>query len=474
MSSYALTSKHKSYPSARVKNPHGSDIEVHVLGQLGVGGGSHLIASMNVRQAEHPDYIDALDEPSARIGNVDLAHQDPSSLYTFSVSRNGHPWHRHAGTRSFTAISGSAGTELRFSTATDAELALDPRLFLRRMHCISVPPDCLFTVRFGREVWHQFLSENGRHQHPALFAVSCHPNELDGNLSAQQRQAIDDNAASIPGLTEVLPVSVMALLEHMDLHAAGVTHTRLMMHTPFQSTLIQCSRLRSWFGALRTAFVKRVSYHAYHYHSSQLQVVRGAGKTSPLLEAALPASARTHTDCVYADLSADQLAQRSPAAMLALLLQAFVDQPPQSVSKLMNLRNVLVKPLGLRQAKLGCPVSSLAGACLQKDDSNAWFAQRFPVHAQQISEHAAEVILGADDKHLRFRTAVGVQRNLDGSARVFLSTRVETLNAFGRFYMFAIRHTHERYIAPLLLRTALETVLQCVAATKPNALKIVS
>lgn len=468
MSEFALTSQHKSYPSARIKNPHGSDIEVHVLGQLGAGGGSHLITSMNLRQAEHPEYIDALDEPSARIGGVDLSHRDPSSLYTFSVSRNGHPWHRHAGTRTFTAISGSAGTELRFSTASDAELALDPRLFLRRMHCISVPPDSLFTVRFGREVWHQFLSERGRHQHPALFAISCHPNELDGELKPEQLHAVSENAASICSLTEVLPNAVTAMLENMDLRAAGVVHTRLRMHTPWQSALIQCGRLRSWFGALRTAFVKRVNYHAYHYQSSQLRVMRGDGKSSSLLNQVLPVSPRSHTDYVYADLRADQMAQSTPTTLLAALLQAFVDQPPASVSKLMSVRNVLVKPLGLRQAALGCPVSSLQGSC-----GAAWFAQRFPVHAQQIAANYAEVVLGADDKHLRFRTSVGVQRNLDGSARVFLSTRVQTLNTFGRFYMAAIRHTHERYVAPLLLRTALETVLQSTLTHSSNALNII-
>jgi hypothetical protein len=91
-----------------------------------------------------------------------------------------------------------------------------------------------------------------------------------------------------------------------------------------------------------------------------------------------------------------------------------------------------VRPLGLRTSPLGCPVSSLLSA-----SSPARFAGRFPVHALEIAEdgRSAQVILGADDKHLVFRSCVAV-RLLGGDVVEFeLSDRIACRNAFGRFYV---------------------------------------
>jgi hypothetical protein len=458
---FALTQAHASFPALSIPHPHGAPIEVHVLGQLGLGAGSHMIASMNLRQAQHPEYLDALDEPSTRIGAMHLQHDDPSTLYTFSVARGGHPWHRHAGGRVFTAISGSAGCELRFSTASDDEVELQPQLFLRRMHRVSIPPDCLFTVRFGRAVWHQFLASEGKHRHPALFAISSHPNELDGALSAAQKQQVEANQAGIASLTEVLPEAVRTLLAGVDWERAGVAHTRLAMHTPFQSMLAQCSRLRSFFGSVRQALVAKLSYRAYQFQNGGGRSVQRAEATpNALLDACLaPVDSRgkaVHTDYFYIHVGAEESAALSAPALLARLLEAFVEHPPLNVTRLMRIRNALVKPMGLRRSNLGCPVSSLL-----QTHSEAWFAQRFPVHAQQVDDVAqsAQVVLGADDKHLRFRTLVGVQKFLDGSARFYMSSRVSTKNLFGRFYLASINHTHQHYVSPLMLRTAVDHAL---------------
>ena len=46
-----------------------------------------------------------------------------------------------------------------------------PAAFARALRRVQIPPDCLFTVRFGGGTWHQFVP---RHPgHPALFALSC-------------------------------------------------------------------------------------------------------------------------------------------------------------------------------------------------------------------------------------------------------------------------------------------------------------
>ncbi|MGL6290489.1 MAG: DUF2867 domain-containing protein, partial [Silanimonas sp.] len=118
----------------------------------------------------------------------------------------------------------------------------------------------------------------------------------------------------------------------------------------------------------------------------------------------------------------------------------------------MRLRNALVMPLGLRRSPLGCPVSSLLNECPRER-----FAGVFPVLGQRVSADGrrAEVLLGADDRHLRFRSVVGVKRHLDGHMDVVLGSRVAPRNAFGRLYMALIATVHRRYVGPILLRRAL-------------------
>lgn len=198
-------SQTEAFPSAHLS--WGLDqlpVEVVLLAQLDVGAGDRLIADAADRQARHSGYIDALDEPSARLAVMHPDLDDPSSLYTFKVGRRGHPFHRHAGHRVFTAIAGSGGVQLRFARADDAACLADPDIFIRALKFVDVPPDALFLVRFGGETWHQFVPL-GPTAHPALFAISCHTNEWGGRLSPQQRQAVRQNQADIATLTEVLP-----------------------------------------------------------------------------------------------------------------------------------------------------------------------------------------------------------------------------------------------------------------------------
>ena len=161
----ALTQVVPSFPSARIAGRNGGPpVEVSLIAQLGIGAGDRLIADACARQRRHEHFVDELDEPSTRLAGMDLANNDPSSLYTFAVGAKGHPFHRHAGHRVFTAVSGSAGAQLRFSSASSEQIAQDPRHFLRQLRHIDIPPDSLFTVRFGGETWHQFAPRDAAHR----------------------------------------------------------------------------------------------------------------------------------------------------------------------------------------------------------------------------------------------------------------------------------------------------------------------
>ncbi len=445
----------RSFPSISLPScGDGSPVEVALIAQLGLGAGDALLRDAGLRQAQHPRFVDALDEPSARLGGMHLAHGDASSLYSFSVGRHGHPFHRHAGPRMFTAIAGSGGAQLRFSTVSDVQLQHDPAAFVRALRCIDVPPDCLFTVRFGSGTWHQFVSRHPRH--PALFALSCHADERSGALSDAQRARIDAGAADIPSLTDTLPPAVQQVLDQTALDQ--LPRVTLTLRAPAASALARlCAGSRNMVGWVRSGLTRLRPAHGYIARRAACGTLdlHPAPPADSLLQQALP-QGFDHQDYTRLTLPAHSVAGNSAHALLEAVLDGFVRNPPPGVGRLMALRNLLVAPLRLRTSPLGCPVSSLLS-----DAPGERFAHRFPVHAQatDAADRSAEVVLGADDRHLQFRSCVRVQMVGDGAAVIALGTRVRTLNVFGRVYMAAINRVHRRHISPAMLRMAVDHAL---------------
>ena len=197
-------------------------MEVFLIAQLGHGAGDRMYAEATARQRAHPHFIDELDEPSTKLAGTDFDKGDATALYTFAVGPQGHPFHRHAGHRVFTAVTGSAGALLRFSTASDAQIAADPHSFIDALHHVRLPPDSLFTVRFGDGAWHQFAAPHAGSAHPVFFALSCHTDELGGPLPQAERDRVLSGDANLASLTELLPDAVLALLEDMPPDAAAI------------------------------------------------------------------------------------------------------------------------------------------------------------------------------------------------------------------------------------------------------------
>ena len=250
------TRKIDTFPTVRLPSCSGGlPVEVILIAQIGIGAGSPLIAATAALQRGHDSYVDALDEPSARIGGTDFERGDASSLYSFVVGAQGHPFHRHAGHRVFTAISGSGGALLRFSTASTAQIERDPRAFVDALRHVEIPPDSLFTVRFGGGTWHQFLPLDRDAGHPALFALSCHTNELGGDLAPAQRAQVLADAADIPTLTETLPDDVAALLPAIDADAIPTVALSLKATTTSMRGRF-CARTRRVSGRVRGALAR--------------------------------------------------------------------------------------------------------------------------------------------------------------------------------------------------------------------------
>ena len=448
-----------TFPSVRLPSQSGGlPVEVVLIAQIGIGAGSPLIASTAALQRGHDTFVDALDEPSARIGGADFQRGDATSLYSFIVGTEGHPFHRHAGHRVFTAISGSGGAKLRFSTASQDQIEADPQAFLRALRHVEIPPDCLFTVRFGGGTWHQFLPRYAAAGHPALFALSCHTNELGGELDAEQRRRVLANEADILTLTELLPESVAALLAAAD---AGEVPTIALSLTAATTSLRGrfCARTRGLSGRLRRALGRWRRPVGFFADSGAPSVVELSEPPQQSLLWRQFGDKFTHQDSFALEIDAAELPTASASQLLAGLLDGFLENRPTGVSRLMGLRNVLVKPLGLRTSPLGCPVSSLLNDAPQR------FAGRFPVLEQLIDadDRRAQVVLGADDKHLRFRSCAGVEMLPNGKVRFTLGTRVRNRNLFGAVYMRLIDRTHRRYVAPAMLSMAVGHLLATTA-----------
>jgi len=452
-----LTRVVETFPSARIMSASaGLPVEVSLIAQMGHGAGNHLFASVASRQRHHEMFINELDEPSAKLGGTNFTQGDPTSLYSFVVGPKGHPFHRHAGHRVFTAVSGSGGAQLRFSSASDQQIAEDPQNFVRALRFINIPPDCLFTVRFGGETWHQFFPLSRNSLHPVFFALSCHTNELGGNLSDNLKEKVRANEASIPSLTELLPPEVAALLHAKNFDAMSIPSTTLSLDAP-PGTFhrIVCNTVRSGAGLLRGGWGGWKSATGFLSYGGTNRKVEdlSVSPVGSLLRKQLENVPVHHDDTFRLRVTGLNFKDASATKLLASVLEGFLLNSSTGVSNLMALRNVLVQPFGLRTSPLGCPVSSLLSPSRAK-----LFANQYPVLDQLVSENdrRAQVILGADDKHLIFRSCVGVQIIDDHQVDITLGTRVHCKNTFGRLYMGAIDYVHRHYVTPTMLRLAVE------------------
>lgn len=437
----------------------GVPIEVTLVARLSHGAGTQLFQDVQARQRRHSRFVDGLDEPSAKLGGSDFARGDATALYSFGVGPGGHPFHRHAGHRVFTAISGSAGAQLRFSTATPQQLNDDPLSFVRALRHVDVPPDSLFTVRFSGEHWHQFVPLGSSARHPAFFALSTHTDELGGELSDELRAMVLEDKGDIPSLTQLLPDSVTALLRAFPVERGRVPTTVLSLDARPGGLLARvCMAYRSVVGLLRGMVSWRRGCPGFVSEVGPARVQeRHDLPADSLLRHELAGRTRHHQDRFVLAVSfpEDVGAPTDAAALLAALLGSFLSHRPAGVSRLMALRNVVVRPLNLRRSPLACPVSSLLA-----EDSPAMFAGRYPVFAAHQSDdgRTAQVILGADDKHLCFRSAVEVRCMSGGRVEFALSTRVACRNLFGRVYMALIAAAHRRYVVPRLLEEAVDSL----------------
>jgi len=184
-------------------------VEVFLISE--VPNGDQIVANINRQQRNHPNYITEYHEESTKILNTNFQQGDPTAVYSFSVGKVPLVFHRHEGHRVIMGVTGSGGALLVFSTASPSEISDDPRPFVDNMFEIEIPPNFMFTLRFSGQVWHQFGPADPTKD--AFAAISCHTNELGGNLPKHIAEEVESGKASIPLLTDPIPPSVERLLQ---------------------------------------------------------------------------------------------------------------------------------------------------------------------------------------------------------------------------------------------------------------------
>ena len=202
-----------SGPRSHVSIYTGADtqpIEVTVTAKLLRGAGRALVQSGFDQQEQHPEFLDEYNEPSTVIGKTGFENGDPTAVYTFGVDKRDLVFHRHAGHRVITGITGGRGCVLKFSLSTPEEAARTPEKFIEKLYMVHLPGDRMFVLRFSGTIYHQFCPADPREN--AFFAVSVHTNEAAG-LTGQLLEKVLANQSSIPLLTEPAPDNVLNLLE---------------------------------------------------------------------------------------------------------------------------------------------------------------------------------------------------------------------------------------------------------------------
>jgi hypothetical protein len=127
---------------------------------------------------------------------------------------------------------------------------------------------------------------------------------------------------------------------------------------------------------------------------------------------------------------------------------------PQWITEFLELRNTIVRPLGLK-------TSIDAVQSNGQDELKPGTAVGvFEVLDRKLDE---EIMLGEDDKHLDYRVSIRLERE-EEKCWVIVSTVVKFNNWFGRAYFVPVRSVH-KIIVPAMMKYGLGHSISHASAT---------
>jgi Protein of unknown function (DUF2867) len=150
-----------------------------------------------------------------------------------------------------------------------------------------------------------------------------------------------------------------------------------------------------------------------------------------------------HND--FADAFKCQLPENQPQDIDSVTRAIFLTMP-QWITELLELRNTIVRPLGLKTSIDAVQSNG------QEELKPGTAVGVFEVIDRELDE---EIMLGEDDKHLDYRVSVRLERE-EGKCWVVVSTVVKFNNWLGKAYFVPVRPVH-KLIVPVMMRYGLES-----------------
>jgi hypothetical protein len=158
-----------------------------------------------------------------------------------------------------------------------------------------------------------------------------------------------------------------------------------------------------------------------------------------------------HND--FADAFKCQLPANQPQNIDSVTRAIFLTMP-QWITKLLELRNTIVRPLGLKTSIDAIPSNG------QDELKPGTAVGVFEVLDRGLDE---EIMLGEDDKHLNYRVSVRLECE-EEKCWVIVSTVVKFNNWLGRAYFVPVRPVH-KIIVPAMMKYGLGHSISHVSAT---------
>lgn len=121
---------------------------------------------------------------------------------------------------------------------------------------------------------------------------------------------------------------------------------------------------------------------------------------------------------------------------------------PTWIMKLLDLRNTIVRPLGLKTSIDPNLVDTHQGKLAPGETISVF---------KVIDRQDDEILLGEDDQHLNFRSSVQLERK-EEKCWVIVSTVVQFNNWLGRAYFVPVRPIH-KIIVPAMMRHGMENLI---------------
>ncbi|WP_036223388.1 DUF2867 domain-containing protein [Maritalea myrionectae] len=154
----------------------------------------------------------------------------------------------------------------------------------------------------------------------------------------------------------------------------------------------------------------------------------------------LPLSAKLHEHIRsgdFVDCFSIELGEKGTKLSIDDLARSLATTPPKWAQFLLYLRNILVKPFGLRTEFDGAQTKM--GECQPGELINF-----FRIYHRDNNE----ILMGDDDKHLDYR--VSVYRSPSRPSKLYAATWVHRHNWLGHTYLFLIKPFHKMIVRSMV------------------------